>query len=37
MGRASATVTVPGRAFEAEQLWYDPARWPSWSTASTTW
>jgi hypothetical protein len=30
MGRASATVTVPGRAFEAEQLWYDPARWLSW-------
>jgi uncharacterized membrane protein len=30
MGRASATITVPGRAFEAEQLWYDPTRWPSW-------
>ena len=30
MGRASHTVTVPGRAFEAEQLWYEPARWPSW-------
>src|ERR687887_2091502 len=30
MGRASATITVPGRAFEAEQLWYDPARWPAW-------
>ena len=30
MGRASATVTVPGRAFETERLWYDPARWPSW-------
>jgi hypothetical protein len=30
MGRASATITVPGRAFETEQLWYDPTRWPSW-------
>ena len=30
MGRASATVTVPGRAAEAEALWYDPARWASW-------
>ena len=30
MGRASATITVPGRAFEAEQLWYDPTRWPAW-------
>jgi hypothetical protein len=30
MGRVSATITVPGRAFEAEQLWYDPSRWPSW-------
>jgi hypothetical protein len=30
MGRASATTTVPGRAAEAEALWYDPARWASW-------
>jgi hypothetical protein len=30
MGRASATIKVPGRAFEAEALWYDPVRWPSW-------
>jgi hypothetical protein len=30
MGRATATVTVPGRAAEAEQLWYDPTRWPAW-------
>jgi hypothetical protein len=30
MGRATATVTVPGRTAEAEQLWYDPRRWPSW-------
>src|SRR3954447_20243387 len=30
MGRASATITVPGRAAEAETLWYDPRRWPAW-------
>ena len=30
MGRASATVSVPGRAADAEALWYDLARWPSW-------
>jgi hypothetical protein len=30
MGRASATVSVPGRAAEAEALWYDPHRWASW-------
>jgi Polyketide cyclase / dehydrase and lipid transport len=30
MGRASASVTVPGRAAEAERLWYDPHRWASW-------
>jgi hypothetical protein len=30
MGRASATTTVPGRAAEAEALWYDPHRWASW-------
>jgi hypothetical protein len=30
MGRASATISVPGRAAEAEALWYDPARWASW-------
>jgi hypothetical protein len=23
-------VTVPGLASEAEALWYDPQRWPSW-------
>jgi len=23
-------VTVPGLASEAETLWYDPQRWPSW-------
>jgi Polyketide cyclase / dehydrase and lipid transport len=30
VGRVSATVTVPGRAVEAERVWYDPARWASW-------
>jgi hypothetical protein len=30
MGRASATISVPGRAAEAEALWYDPNRWASW-------
>ena len=30
MGRAEASVAVPGRAAAAEALWYDPHRWPSW-------
>ena len=30
MGRATATTLVPGRAADAEALWYDPHRWPSW-------
>jgi Polyketide cyclase / dehydrase and lipid transport len=30
MGRATASITVKGRAAEAEALWYDPYRWPSW-------
>jgi hypothetical protein len=30
MGRASASVEVPGLASEAEALWYDPVRWPAW-------
>jgi hypothetical protein len=30
MGRASATITVKGRAAEAEALWYDRHRWASW-------
>jgi hypothetical protein len=30
MGRVSAIVTVPGRAAEAEALWYDPDRWAAW-------
>jgi Polyketide cyclase / dehydrase and lipid transport len=25
-----ASIVVPGRAVEAEQLWYDRTRWPSW-------
>jgi hypothetical protein len=29
MGRVSARVDVPGQASDAEQLWYDPRRWPS--------
>ena len=30
MRRVSATVTVPGRVVEAEELWYDPHRWAAW-------
>ncbi len=30
MGRARASIVVPGRAAFAEQLWYDPSRWASW-------
>jgi Polyketide cyclase / dehydrase and lipid transport len=30
MGRASASIKVPGRAAEAERLWYDQHRWASW-------
>ena len=30
MGRARATITVPGLASGAEELWYDPHRWPAW-------
>jgi hypothetical protein len=30
MGRASASITVKGRAAEAEALWYDRHRWASW-------
>jgi hypothetical protein len=29
MGRVSARVDVPGQASEAEALWYDHRRWPS--------
>lgn len=29
MGRVRASIEVPGRVFEAEQLWYDTSRWPS--------
>jgi hypothetical protein len=27
---AKASITVPGRAVEVEQLWYDHTRWASW-------
>ena len=30
MGRAGASIRVPGRASDAEALWYDPMRWPAW-------
>jgi Polyketide cyclase / dehydrase and lipid transport len=30
MGRVRAAQAVPGLAFDAEQLWYDPQRWPAW-------
>lgn len=30
MRRAKATLTVPGRAVEAERIWYDRTRWASW-------
>ena len=30
MGRASASLRVPGLASHAEALWYDPVRWPAW-------
>ena len=30
MGRASASIQVPGRASDAEALWYDPMRWAAW-------
>jgi hypothetical protein len=30
MGRATASMDVPGRASDAEELWYDPLRWPAW-------
>jgi hypothetical protein len=30
MARASATITVPGRVAEAEELWYDRHRWAAW-------
>ncbi|HET8758716.1 MAG TPA: SRPBCC family protein [Solirubrobacteraceae bacterium] len=28
--RVSVTTTVPGRVVDAEELWYDPHRWPAW-------
>jgi hypothetical protein len=30
VGKASATVSVAGRASEVERLWYDHHRWASW-------
>jgi hypothetical protein len=30
MGRVRAVQSVPGLASEAEELWYDPQRWPAW-------
>ena len=30
MGRAKASITVPGRTADAEALWYDPHRWQAW-------
>jgi hypothetical protein len=30
MGRARASLEVPGLASEAEALWYDPVRWAAW-------
>ena len=30
MGRAKASISVPGRAADAEALWYDPHRWAAW-------
>ena len=30
MGRAKASISVPGRAVDAEALWYDPHRWQAW-------
>ena len=30
MGRAQASLRVPGLASEAEALWYDPVRWAAW-------
>lgn len=29
MGRVEASIEVPGRASEAENLWYDTRRWPA--------
>ena len=30
MGRAKASLQVPGLASDAEALWYDPVRWAAW-------
>ena len=30
MSKVRAVQSVPGLASEAEELWYDPLRWPAW-------
>jgi polyketide cyclase/dehydrase/lipid transport protein len=30
MPTVAATITVPGRVVDAEELWYDPHRWAAW-------
>jgi Polyketide cyclase / dehydrase and lipid transport len=30
MSRVAADIVVPGRAADAEELWYDRHRWPAW-------
>ena len=30
MPKVAASVTVPGRVVDAEELWYDPHRWAAW-------
>ena len=30
MGRATASIDVPGLTSDAEALWYDPVRWAAW-------
>lgn len=30
MSRVAANAVVPGRAADAEELWYDPHRWAAW-------
>jgi hypothetical protein len=30
MRKVAASITVPGRVVDAEELWYDPHRWAAW-------
>ena len=30
MPKVAASITVPGRVVDAEELWYDPHRWAAW-------